>query len=208
MGAPASRIFLTPRNKDLESGTWNRAAPLTNLRVSTKCAMGKKNRSRPLPLTRQSSATAGGSERGLQWECFHISCEPSKRPAVGCSDWLDGWHGCWSPLHNDPLSTVFGERKCLKQSNLTRLSTIQLRHTQIVIAEIIPIGLRADIIPNCDLRLFPVTCPLDQRVFADLLRMIAPAHADGHQQAQQQTSRSAREHLTRHKISDREPGKA
>jgi hypothetical protein len=40
-----------------------------------------------------SSATAGGSDRRLQCTGFHNLCEASERPAVSCSDGLDGWGG-------------------------------------------------------------------------------------------------------------------
>jgi hypothetical protein len=44
---------LTPRNNDLESGIWTRAAPLTRLRISAQYSREKKKkRSRFLPLTR------------------------------------------------------------------------------------------------------------------------------------------------------------
>src|SRR6266404_693728 len=98
---------------------------------------------RPNHLTRKSSATAGGIECRLKWTYFHKCRGVSERPAVSCSDWLDGLRRCWSPLHNDPLSPIFGERKCLRQSNLARLSAIQVGHAQVVIAKIVPPGLRA-----------------------------------------------------------------
>ena len=45
---------LTPRNNDLESGIWTRAAPLTRLRISAKWGREKKKkRSGSLPLTRK-----------------------------------------------------------------------------------------------------------------------------------------------------------
>jgi hypothetical protein len=35
---------LTPRNNDLESGIWTRAAPLTRLRISAQCSREKKKK--------------------------------------------------------------------------------------------------------------------------------------------------------------------
>ena len=39
-------------------------------------------------LTRIRSATAGGSERELEWTCFHKVSKTLERPAVGCIVWL------------------------------------------------------------------------------------------------------------------------
>jgi hypothetical protein len=50
IGAPVNRIMaeavLTPRNKDLKSGIWTRAAPLTSMRISSRSIWEKKKRSR------------------------------------------------------------------------------------------------------------------------------------------------------------------
>jgi len=44
---------LTPRNNDLESGIWTRAAPLTKPTILAKCSREKeKNAADLLPLTR------------------------------------------------------------------------------------------------------------------------------------------------------------
>jgi hypothetical protein len=37
-----AEAVLTPRNNDLESGIWTRAAPLTSVRISEEFIMGKK----------------------------------------------------------------------------------------------------------------------------------------------------------------------
>jgi hypothetical protein len=60
--------------------------PWLSLVCEVRCELADGRRH----LTRKSSAAAGGSERGLQWMCFHKSGGTSERPAVSCSDWLDG----------------------------------------------------------------------------------------------------------------------
>jgi hypothetical protein len=39
-----AEAVLTPRNNDLESGMWTRAAPLTSLRISAKWSTEKKKK--------------------------------------------------------------------------------------------------------------------------------------------------------------------
>ena len=46
-----AEAVLTPRNNDLESGTWTRAAPLTSLRIIRERISEKEKRSGSLPLT-------------------------------------------------------------------------------------------------------------------------------------------------------------
>jgi hypothetical protein len=49
-----AKAVLTPRNNDLESGIWTRAAPLTSMRISAKWSSEKKkNAAGSLPLTRK-----------------------------------------------------------------------------------------------------------------------------------------------------------
>jgi len=50
---------LTPRNNDLESGIWTRAAPLTRLRISAQCSREKKKKTQQIFASNEKEISHG-----------------------------------------------------------------------------------------------------------------------------------------------------
>jgi hypothetical protein len=81
---------LTPRNNDLESGTWTRAAPLTRLTIIRE-GISEKEKTQRLFASNENKMSDGGRERAsLGVEMWKSSQKWSvRRSAVRSIAWLD-----------------------------------------------------------------------------------------------------------------------